>query len=366
MRITIAREALLKPLLLVGGIVEKKQTQQILSNVLVLTEANRARITATDNEVEIVANTQVDGAVPGAITMPARKLIDICRTLPDDAIIQIDIEGDRAVVKSSKSRFVLATLPAADFPSVKTDQAQYEFALPQKELKRMIEKTQFAMAQQDVRYYLNGLMLEMDKGVWRAVATDGHRLAMATVNVDVNLPGKTQIIVPRKAITELGRLLENSDAPVKVNVGNNYLRVNFEEMQFTSKLIDGRFPDYERVLPKETTNKIVADRDTLRQCLIRASILSNEKYRGIRLKFATDQMQAVAQNPEQEQAEDEIPVQYAGPELDIGFNVNYLLDAVNAVDTQNVVLWLADSNTMGMLKPEGNSNSVYVVMPMRL
>ncbi|MEK6748429.1 MAG: DNA polymerase III subunit beta [Pseudomonadota bacterium] len=367
MRITIAREALLKPLLLVGGIVEKKQTQQILSNVLVQIEADRARITATDNEVEIVANTRVDGAVPGMITMPARKLIDICRTLPDDAVIQIDVEGDRAIVKSQKSRFMLATLPAADFPSVKTDQAQYEFALPQKELKHMIEKTQFAMAQQDVRYYLNGLMLEMDNGHWRAVATDGHRLAVTSVHVDIALPGKTQIIVPRKAVVELGRLLENSDTPIKVKVGSNYLRVNFEEMQFTSKLIDGRFPDYERVLPKETVNKIVADKDTLRQCLIRASILSNEKYRGIRLKFAHDQMCATAQNPEQEQAEDEIPVVYSGPELDIGFNVNYLLDAVNAVDTPNVEMWLADSNTMGMLKPEGaNNNSVYVVMPMRL
>lgn len=366
MKFSIDRDALLRPLQLVSGVVERRQTLPILSNVLLDASDNGLAITATDLEVEIQAKTQVDGAAPGQITVPARKMIDICRTLPDGAPIQINIEQDKAILRSAKTRFTLTTLAAADFPSLEAQAAPLSFQVAQGTLKELIEKTHFAMAQQDVRYYLNGMLLELEAGEVRAVATDGHRLALCRAAVETGAAEAVQAIIPRKGVLELARLLEDSDSEAQVQLGENHLRVQVDDIVFTSKLIDGKFPDYQRVLPQGGDKIVIADKETLRQCLVRASILSNEKYRGIRLQFEPDLLRATAHNPEQEEAEDEIEIRYDGDPLEIGFNVTYLLDAISAIRSENVQLTLSDSNSSGLIQPEGNDDCVYVVMPMRL
>ena len=366
MKFKAQRETILKPLQLVIGVVERRQTLPVLSNLLLVAENDRIALTGTDLEVELVANVDLDVSEPGETTLPARKLLDICRTLPDNAALELNVDGERAQLRSGRSRFTLATLPATEFPTVDEINAGLEFELPQRELKRIIDKTQFSMAQQDVRYYLNGLMLEIGAKLLRSVATDGHRLAVCDADIGIANGEGQQVIVPRKGIQELNRLLEDSDQPVKVQVGSNHIRVQFERLRFTSKLIDGRFPDYERVLPKDSDKEIVADREVFRQALVRTSILSNEKYRGIRLQLDSGRLRVQAHNPEQEEAEEEIEVQYEGPELEIGFNVNYLLDALNALSSEQAHLFLRDANSSCLIQEPGAGRCRYVIMPMRL
>ena len=366
MKFKAQRETILKPLQLVIGVVERRQTLPVLSNLLVVADNNRIALTGTDLEVELVANVELDLVEPGEITLPARKLLDICRTLPEHAELELSVDGERALLRSGRSRFTLATLPAAEFPTVDEINLDLEFQLPQRELKRIIDKTQFSMAQQDVRYYLNGLMLEMGGNQLRSVATDGHRLAVCDAELDIAGADGQQVIVPRKGIQELNRLLEDSDAPVTVQVGSNHIRVQLDQLRFTSKLIDGRFPDYERVLPKDSDKEILADREIFRQALVRTSILSNEKYRGIRLQLDAGRLRVQAHNPEQEEAEEEIEVEYDGPELEIGFNVNYLLDALNALSSSQARLSLRDANSSCLIQEPDASKCRYVIMPMRL
>jgi DNA polymerase-3 subunit beta len=368
MKFTIQRETLLKPLQTIATVVERRQTLPVLSNILMVVKANRLAMTATDLEVEMAAALTLNGADEGDVTIPARKIVDICRALPEgvDIDFDVDLEKNRAVVKSGKSRFALATLSAAEFPSVEDVNRIYEFAIPQAIFKRLIDKTLFAMAQQDVRYYLNGLLLEISNGTIRTVATDGHRLALCDHEADV-APGETiQVILPRKGVVELSRLLEETEEPVTVTVGNNHIRITLPEYTFTSKLIDGRFPDYDRVIPKGSDKHVVADRNSLRQALVRTSILSNEKYRGIRLRLENGTIQAQANNPEMEEAEETIDVQYEGASLEIGFNVSYLLDALGAIDSGDVNLALGDSNSSCVISPSDTTDCTYVIMPMRL
>ncbi|MCF6337712.1 MAG: DNA polymerase III subunit beta [Gammaproteobacteria bacterium] len=368
MKFSIQREALLKPLQTIVGVVERRQTLPVLSNILMAVSSNQLSMTATDLEVEMIARIPLDNAQPGDITIPARKIVDICRALPEGATINItlDTEKERVSVQSGRSRFNLTTLPITDFPSVDEMTSQFEFSLPQKVLRYLIEKTSFAMAQQDVRYYLNGLLLEISSGMVRAVATDGHRLAMSTHACDVKPSDTLQIIMPRKGVTELVKLLEDTDQLVQIQVSANHIKVKLNDFVFTSKLIDGRFPDYERVIPKNSDKHVVADKETLRQALVRTSILSNEKYRGIRIRLSNALLQAQANNPEMEEAEEDIEVDYSGEELEIGFNVSYLLDALSAVSEDTVSLDLGDSNSSCVVQPKGDSACTYVIMPMRL
>ena len=366
MKFKVQRETILKPLQLVIGVVERRQTLPVLSNLLVVAENNRLSLTGTDLEVELVANLDLDISDAGEVTLPARKLLDICRTLPDQAELELSTDGERALLRSGRSRFTLATLPATEFPTVEKINTNLEFQLPQRELKRLLDKTQFSMAQQDVRYYLNGLMLEMSANQLRSVATDGHRLAVCDAELSIQGGEGQQVIVPRKGIQELNRLLEDSDDPVKVQIGSNHIRVQLEQLRFTSKLIDGRFPDYDRVLPKDSDKDIIADRESFRQALVRTSILSNEKYRGIRLQLESGRLRVQAHNPEQEEAEEEIEIDYDGPELEIGFNVNYLLDALSALSGASARLSLRDANSSCLIQESGASQCRYVVMPMRL
>ncbi len=366
MKFSIQREALLKPLQHVIGVVERRQTLPVLGNVLVNASKKNVCLTATDLEVELQAQVVVSVTEIGDITLPARKLLDICRTLPDEAQLDISVKKDRAVVTSGKSRFTLSTLPATEFPVIDKIKSARKFSLPEKQLRSLIESTGFAMAQQDVRYYLNGLMLEPGAGLLRAVATDGHRLALCDLAADAGEGESQQVIVPRKGIQELQRLLEHSDAELAVEVGSNHIRVTTNDLRFTSKLIDGRFPDYSRVIPKALDKQLLINRESLRQALTRTSILSNEKYRGIRLEISKNNIKIQAHNPEKEEAVEEIDATYDNDTLVIGFNVTYLLEVLNVIDTDEVEIFLGDANSSALVRRPGSDDCRYVVMPMRL
>ena len=367
MHFTIQREHLLKPLQLVAGVVERRQTLPVLSNVLLVVEGQQLSLTGTDLEVELVGRvTLEDSAEPGEITVPARKLMDICKSLPSDALIDIRVDEQKLVVKAGRSRFTLSTLPANDFPTVEEGPGSFTFNLIQSKLRRLIERTSFAMAQQDVRYYLNGMLIEVQTGVLRAVATDGHRLAMCAMEAAIENTEKHQVIVPRKGILELARLLTEQDGEVAIVLGQHHIRATTGEFTFTSKLVDGKFPDYERVLPRGGDKLVIGDRQALREAFSRTSILSNEKYRGIRLQLASGQLKIQANNPEQEEAEEEVAVDYNGGSLEIGFNVSYLLDVLGVMTTEQVRLILSDANSSALVQEAGNDDSSYVVMPMRL
>ncbi|MCG4452892.1 MULTISPECIES: DNA polymerase III subunit beta [unclassified Pseudomonas] len=367
MHFTIQREALLKPLQLVAGVVERRQTLPVLSNVLLVVEGQQLSLTGTDLEVELVGRVSLEEpAEPGEITVPARKLMDICKSLPNDALIDIRVDDQKLLVKAGRSRFSLSTLPANDFPTVEEGPGSLTLSLSQSRLRRLIERTSFAMAQQDVRYYLNGMLLEVQTGILRAVATDGHRLAMCSMAAEIEQTERHQVIVPRKGILELARLLTEQDANVSIVLGQHHIRATTGEFTFTSKLVDGKFPDYERVLPRGGDKLVVADRQGLREAFSRTAILSNEKYRGIRLQLAAGLLKIQANNPEQEEAEEEIAVDYNGNQLEIGFNVSYLLDVLGVMTTDQVRLILSDSNSSALVQEADNDDSAYVVMPMRL
>lgn len=368
MKFNISREALLKPLNLAAGVVERRQTLPILANVLLVLEGQRLSLTGTDLEVELIGHVDLEQAPEsvGEITVPARKLVDICKALPDGSRIDFSLDEQRLVVRSGRSRFVLSTLPANDFPNVESSAGDIEFELRQGDLKRLIDRTGFAMAQQDVRYYLNGMLWEVKGDRLRTVATDGHRLAMCSLVMPAAVSDALQVILPRKGVLELARLLMAEDEPVRVLIGSNHFRAFAGEFQFTSKLVDGKFPDYERVLPRAATKIIYGDREDMRHAFSRASILSNEKYRGIRLSLESGSLRIVANNPEQEEAEDEISVDYQGDALEIGFNVSYLLDVLGVLSERNVKLSLSDANSSALLEEAEAGDSVYVVMPMRL
>ena len=366
MKFSTSRSTLLKPVQAVIGVVERRQTMPILANLLLVAKGNELSVTATDLEVELVAKVQIDKInTAGEITVPGRKLLDICRSLPDDASVQVETDGERLILKSGRSRFVLGTLPATDFPVVDDVQAVHTLVLSQDELRALLEKTQFAMAQQDVRYYLNGLLLETGKKSIRAVATDGHRLAVCEVPLVDQKVGAHQVIIPRKGVQELQRLL-TGEGELTLTIGSNHVRATIDDIRFTSKLIDGRFPDYEKVIPKPQANVLQADRNTLRAALQRAAILSNEKYRGVRLDLETSMLRIQANNPDQEEARDEIEVEYRGEPIEIGFNVNYLLDALAAVDGEQVQLGFVDASSSCLISAVDGKGARYVVMPMRL
>lgn len=367
MKFVVSREALLKPLQLVGGVVERRQTLPVLSNVLMAVEGDQLSLTGTDLEVEIVARVALsEPAEAGEVTVPARKLVDICRSLPEGSVIEFNQDEQKMVVKSGRSRFSLSTLPASDFPNVEDGPSDLQFACAQKEIKRLIERTAFAMAQQDVRYYLNGMLWEVKQDQLRSVATDGHRMAMCTRPVTVAVEDTVQAILPRKGVLELSRLVDDVDATVDVTLSANHIRVATGDYTFTSKLVDGKFPDYERVLPRGGDKVVFGPRNELKQAFGRTAILSNEKYRGVRLLLDDGTMTIVANNPEQEEAEEQVAVDYAGDSLEMGFNVSYLQDVANVISADHVKITLSDSNSSALLEEPEDGDSLYVVMPMRL
>ena len=364
MKFSAERESLLAALQSVIGVVERRQTMPILANLLLSADQGKLSITATDLEVELVASAAIKSGTDGRITVPGRKILDICRSLPADATLTFTQDGDKLTVKAGKSRFVLATLPAADFPVIDELAQQQTLKLAQADLRRLLDKTHFSMAQQDVRYYLNGMLLETDGKMLRTVATDGHRLALC----EMDLPSKStgqQVIIPRKGVLELQRLL-GTEGDVQITIGSNHIRAQIGDVRFTSKLIDGRFPEYSRVIPAAPPKAVVADRELLRAALQRTAILANEKYRGIRLALKKNSMTLQSHNPEQEEAEEQVEVTYKGDELEVGFNVGYLLDALAAVDGTEVEIGVSDGNSSCLVRAPGATSARYVVMPMRL
>ncbi|MFH8136185.1 DNA polymerase III subunit beta [Pantoea osteomyelitidis] len=366
MKFIVEREQLLKPLQQVSGPLGGRPTLPILGNLLMQVNDGTLLLTGTDLEMEMVARVALTQPhEPGATTVPARKFLDICRGLPEGAEINITLEGDRMLVRSGRSRFSLSTLPASDFPNLDDWQSEVEFTLPQATLKRLIEATQFSMAHQDVRYYLNGMLFETEGEELRTVATDGHRLAVCSMPVGQALPNHS-VIVPRKGVVELVRLLDGGDTPLQVQIGSSNIRAHVGDFIFTSKLVDGRFPDYRRVLPKNPDKALESGCDLLKQAFARAAILSNEKFRGVRLYITENQLKITANNPEQEEAEEMLDVSYNGSDLEIGFNVSYVLDVLNALKCENVRLLLTDSVSSVQIEDVASPAAAYVVMPMRL
>jgi DNA polymerase III subunit beta len=366
MKFSAPRETLLEPLQAVIGVVERRQTMPVLANVLLnVVEKGGLSVTATDLEVELVATVDVQVEKGGEITVPGRKLLDICRALPDGAAVSVTLAGDKVTVRSGRSRFTLSTLPAAEFPTVEDIKAQQQVTLPQSQLRRLIEKTQFSMANQDVRYYLNGMLLEVAGPIVRSVATDGHRLALCELTIDGADSTPQQVIVPRKGVLELQRLIGDG-GECSLEIGTNHLRVALGGIRLTSKLIDGRFPDYERVIPRESDAPMMADRIQLADGLNRIRILANEKYKGVRVELKPGSVTVQAHNPEQEEAEEEIEVQYDGAAMEIGFNVEYLIAALRALEADAVRLEFRDAASSCLIQDPERRDCKYVVMPMRL
>jgi DNA polymerase-3 subunit beta len=370
MKFSISRDSLVRSLNLVAGVVERRQTLPILANVLLVLKEDWLSLTGTDLEVELVGRIQlaVAGEESGEVTVPARKLLDICKSLPEGSDIKFSAKENKVAVRSGNSRFTLSTLPAREFPNVENSIGTHQLTLKQGQLKRLIDRTGFAMAQQDVRYYLNGMLWELDSKQLRVVATDGHRLAMCTLKDKISVTGEggVQMILPRKGVLELARLLVDDEAEIQINIGSNHIRATTGDFTFTSKLVDGKFPDYEKVVPRSPTNILKGSRQELRQAFTRTAILSNEKFRGVRLKLTANTLDIVANNPEQEEAEETVPVDYSGETLEIGFNVSYLLDVLGVLSGDQIKLSLADPNSSALLEESDEGDSLYVVMPMRL
>ena len=366
MRFSLQREVLLKPLAQVVNVVERRQTLPVLANLLARVEGDLLSLTGTDLEVEMVARTRVEDAQAGETTIPARKLFEIVRALPDGSKVTITQTGDKVIVSAGRSRFTLASLPANDFPALDEVDATERVRVGEASLKELIERTAFAMAQQDVRYYLNGLLFDLRDKALRCVATDGHRLALCEAPLEETVQTKRQIIVPRKGVLELQRLLEGGDRELELEMGRSHIRVKRDDVTFTSKLIDGRFPDYEAVIPIGADREVKVDREAFRASLQRAAILSNEKYRGVRIEVSPGQLKINAHNPEQEEAQEEIEADTRVDSLVIGFNVNYLLDALSALRDEYVVVQLRDSNSSALVREASSEKCRHVVMPLRL
>lgn len=372
MKFVIERDALLSALQMVSGIVERRQTMPILSNVLLELNGNRLKFTTTDLEIQVeVSGEVIESDRDGSFTVPARKLVDLCRALTPESSITIEVIDSKAVVTSGRSRYALQVLPAGEYPTIETKACDTEFSVQQTTLGFMFEKTAFAMAQQDVRYYLNGMLLELSKDRIKTVATDGHRMSVTEQAVEVGELADgaklVQIILPRKTVNELSRLMSSeTDEMARISIGRDHISVNLDGLVLTSKLIDASYPDYNRVIPRNSEYSAICDREQLREALSRAAILSNEKLRSVRLVFDGSALEVEARNREHEQAEEYVEIQYDGPKIEIGFNVNYLLDALGASEAENVEIQMSGAGSSSLLVFSDLPDSQFVVMPMRL
>jgi len=366
MRFTLQRHAFFKTLNQVVNVVERRHTLAVLGNFLVQVKDGMLSLNSTDTEVEMRARVAVEESRDGETTIPARKLFEIIRALPDDSRITVTQNHDKVSVQAARSRFSLATLPASDFPSMEESETDLKVIIREKELKELIERTAFAMGQQDVRQYLNGLLFDLRGPVLRCVSTDGHRLALSEMTLETDSGQQRQIVVPRKGVLELQRLLENSDQSLELEVGHNHVRVRRGDMVFTSRLIDGRFPDYEMVIPAGADKEVKVNRETLRASLQRVMILSNEKYCPIRMEIEPGQIKISAHNKEQEEAQEDIIVETIIEHLTIGFNANYLLDTLSALREEQVLIYLHDVSGSALVREASNERTRHVVMPLRV
>ena len=366
MKFTISREVLLQPLSQVVGVVERRQTLPVLANFMLVAKGDRLTVTGTDMEVELISSVAANVSQDGEITVPARKFLDIVKALPDGSIISFSMSDDKATLSAGRSRFTLATLPASEFPATDQVDALENINVSESSLKKMMDKTSFAMANQDVRYYLNGLLFDFSSKQLRAIATDGHRLAICDLESSVDIMSDRQLIVPRKGVMELSRMLSDSSDEVTLAIGRNHIRLVKGGTTFTSKLIDGRFPDYKAVVPVGADKQMLVDRAVFIHALQRAAILSNEKYKGVRLEAEGSTIKIIAHNPQHEEAVEETEAEFNFDRLAVGFNVTYLLDALMAIDTEIVSLELKDANSSCLVSAPDSDINRHVVMPLKL
>jgi DNA polymerase-3 subunit beta len=366
MKFTISREVLLQPLSQVIGVVERRQTLPVLANFMLTARDGRLTAIGTDMEVELISTVHADVSQDGEITVPARKLLDIVKALPDGANVAFSVSDDKATLSAGRSRFTLSTLPASEFPATDQVESLENIEVSEATLKKMMDKTSFAMANQDVRYYLNGLLFDFSGEQLRAIATDGHRLAICDLESRIDISSDRQLIVPRKGVMELSRMLSGDADQVTLAIGRNHIRLVKGDTTFTSKLIDGRFPDYKAVIPVGADKQMLVDKATFIQALQRAAILSNEKYKGVRLEAAGTTIKIIAHNPQHEEAVEEIEAELNFDRLAVGFNVTYLLDALVAIDTEQVSLELKDANSSCLVSAPDSDVNRHVVMPLKL
>ncbi len=366
MKFSISREAFLQPLSQVIGVVERRQTLPVLANFMLVARDGRLTVTGTDMEVELISSISAEVSSDGEITIPARKLLDIMKALPDGANITLSVSDEKATLTAGRSRFTLSTLPASEFPAIDQVENLDNISVSEAALKNMMDKTSFAMANQDVRYYLNGLLFDFSDQQLTAIATDGHRLAICDLDSAVEISGDRQLIVPRKGVMELARMLSADEAEVTLAIGRNHIRLVKGDTVFTSKLIDGRFPDYKAVIPAGADKQMLVDRATFTHALQRASILSNEKYKGVRLEASGSTIKIIAHNPQHEEAVEEIEAELNFDRLAVGFNVTYLLDALMAIETEQVSLELIDANSSCLVSAPDSDVNRHVVMPLKL
>ena len=368
MNVTVTRETLLKPLVMTSHIIARQQTLPILSNILFVIQEGELTITATDLEVELITKVNIDTEQSIAYTLPARKLTDICKTLPNEAEITLEFKENKVILRSGQGRYMMSTLNAEDYPAIEINTAVHNIQMPEHALKKLIDKTAFSMAQQDVRYYLNGLLFEIQQDQIRVVATDGHRLSIAETAIKHDLTEEKQIIIPRKAIIELSRILEKEGEKIAEIIFNNtHFQVKKGNICFTSKLIDGQFPDYEKILPTEQEAKqLTVDREQLKQVLTRTSVLSNEKFCSTCFKIQNDTLCLQVNNSENDEAEEHINIEYSGESVDIGFNVAYFLDVLQVIQAEQIQLIFTNPDASTLIKPVGEEDHRYIVMPMRL
>lgn len=366
MKFIINREQLLTPLQQIVSVIEKRQTMPILANVLIQIVNNRITLTGTDLEVQIVAHIAIDAPEEGSITVPARKLLDICRLLPAQAAIKFELQDEKLKVTSGRGKYMLSTLPADDYPEFVETPMDCEFTLRSGQLKKALDKTLFAMGNQDVRYYLNGLLLHLSNSQLKLVASDGHRLALYEDQLDTPTGREMRVIVPRKGIVELNRLLDASDAPLTVQLSNNNIRIFNADLTFSAKLIDAKYPDFSKVMKQAFFDALLVEKPGFKEALTRVAILSNEKFRGVTLDINDNNIKISTHNPEHEEAEEFVPVEFDGNPLTIAFNVQYLLDAVGNLDSEQAKLTLAANCSCCFVDEPVACNYRYVVMPMRL
>ncbi len=351
----------------VAGIVERRHTLPILANVLIRKTGSQLQLTTSDLEIQIRTTAELDGdAGSFTTTVGARKLIDILRTMPSDQTVSLESQQAKLVLKGGKSKFTLQTLPAEDFPLVQ-EAASFgpSFSVPQKTLKDLLNQVSFAMAVHDIRYYLNGILFVAEGKQLSLVATDGHRLAFASSTLDVEVP-KQEVILPRKTVLELQRLLSDSEGSIEMQFATNQAKFSFDGMEFVTKLVEGKFPDYNRVIPKNHKNSVTLGRVPLLASLQRTAILTSEKFKGVRLNFEPGTLRIASNNAEQEEAVDELDIDYAGDEIEVGFNVTYLIDALTNMEQEMVRVDLADANSSALFTVPDNASFKYVVMPMRI
>lgn len=367
MKFSIQRENLLRALQFIIGVVDKKLGMSVLGNVLLVCRPDHLSLTTTDTEIELIARAQYQDFIQaGEITVPARKLLDICRNTTEQSLLEFNLELPQLKVKTGRGKFVLSTLPAEEFPALELDRPEHEFNIRAKDLRYLIDSTGFSMAQQDVRIYLNGICLELNSGQIRCVATDGHRLAICTISSQLTID-KHRVIIPRKAVSELARLLPTDDASiVTLIMMESALRISSDDFIFTTKLIDAQFPSYERVIPRGGERVLLMQRDDLKQTLALVSVLSNETFRGVRFQLEPGALKISANNPEQERADEVLSVDYALEPFEVGFNVTYLLDIFNHLPSGEVRLTFADGKNSLLIESLADENRAYVVMPMRL